>query len=166
MPMFLAGRCLIGLGGGFIATASPPLLAELAYPTHRPVFTAVYNTTWYLGAIVAAWSTYGSFRLTSSWSWRIPSLLQALVSTAQIITIYFVPESPRWLIANDRAEDAAKVLSKYHSGTEEPTDLVLLEIAEITAAIEFERSVSSVSYFQFFSTRKASMRSFKVSQKC
>lgn len=46
MAMFVVGRFFIGLGGMFVATASPPLLGELAYPTHRPIITAVYNTTW------------------------------------------------------------------------------------------------------------------------
>ncbi|GLI80217.1 hypothetical protein PoHVEF18_008569 [Penicillium ochrochloron] len=45
--MFIAGRFFVGLGGGFVATAAPPLLGELAYPTHRPVITAIYNTTWF-----------------------------------------------------------------------------------------------------------------------
>lgn len=44
--MFLAGRFFVGLGGGFIATAAPPLLGELAYPTHRPIITAMYNAQW------------------------------------------------------------------------------------------------------------------------
>jgi MFS family permease len=46
LAMFIIGRFFIGLGGGFVATAAAPLLGELAYPTHRPVFTAIYNTTW------------------------------------------------------------------------------------------------------------------------
>ncbi|KAK2808090.1 hypothetical protein FQN50_005008 [Emmonsiellopsis sp. PD_5] len=148
MSMFMAGRFFIGFGGGFVATAAPPLLGELAYPTHRPIFTAVYNTQWYLGSIVAAWTTYGTFRMTNSWSWRIPSLLQALVCVFQVIFIYFVPESPRWLIANGRTPEAAKILSKHHCGTEEPTELVRLQIAQITSTIEFERSYRSVSYLQ------------------
>lgn len=44
--MFLAGRFFIGLGGGLVATAAAPLIGELAYPTHRPIITAVYNTQW------------------------------------------------------------------------------------------------------------------------
>lgn len=44
--MFIAGRFFVGLGGGFVATAAPALLGELAYPTHRPIFTAIYNTQW------------------------------------------------------------------------------------------------------------------------
>ncbi|KAM0271132.1 hypothetical protein ACHAQH_009181 [Verticillium albo-atrum] len=151
--MFLAGRFFIGLGGGFVATAAPPLLGELAYPTHRPIITAIYNTQWYAGAIVAAWATYGTFRMPNSWSWRIPSLLQALVSLFQVALIYLVPESPRWLVANDRTDEATKILCKYHSGTEEPTELVRLQIAEISSAIEFEREQNSTSYFQFFRTK-------------
>lgn len=108
-----------------------------------------------MGAIVAAWSTFGTFKMPNSWSWRIPSLLQAAVSVFQAVFIYFVPESPRWLIANGRKLEATKILSKYHSGTEEPTELVLLQVAEITAAIEFERSYESASYLQFFRTSRS-----------
>ncbi|KAF4212261.1 hypothetical protein CNMCM8980_003816 [Aspergillus fumigatiaffinis] len=162
MGMFLAGRFFIGLGGGFVATAAPPLLGELAYPTHRAFITGVYNTTWYVGAIVAAWSTYGSFKMPNNWSWRIPSLLQATVSIVQIVFIYFVPESPRWLIANNRTTQATKILSKYHTGSEEPNELVRLQVAEITAAIEFEHTCESVSYLQFFQTKGNRHRLFIV----
>ncbi|KZL66990.1 hexose transporter protein (Lactose permease) [Colletotrichum tofieldiae] len=162
LGMFIAGRFFIGLGGGFVSTAAPPLIGELAYPTHRPIITAIYNTTWYTGAIVAAWSTYGTFKLESNWSWRIPSMLQATVSVFQLCLIYFVPESPRWLIANGRTPEATRILSKYHSGTEQPTELVQLQVAEITGAIEFERSLESASYLQFIRTKGNRHRLFVV----
>jgi hypothetical protein len=92
--------------------------------------------------------------MNNNWSWKIPSLLQALVSIFQVIFVYFLPESPRWLVANGRSAEATKVLSKHHSGTEEPTELVRLQMAEITSAINFERSLESVSYLQFFRTSK------------
>lgn len=46
LAMFIMGRFCIGLGGGLVATAASPLLAELAYPTHRAIFTSLYNSTW------------------------------------------------------------------------------------------------------------------------
>ncbi|KAM5347647.1 hypothetical protein ACJ41O_007471 [Fusarium nematophilum] len=163
MGMFIAGRGFVGVGGGIVATAAAPLLAELAYPTHRAIFTAVYNTTWYLGSIVAAWVTFGTFRMGNSWSWRIPSLLQALVSIVQVIFIFFVPESPRWLIANDQTDKATEILNLYHSGTRgEVSQLVRYEVAEITAAIEFERTAKGTSYLQFFRTRGNLHRLFIV----
>ncbi|KAL4779652.1 general substrate transporter [Aspergillus varians] len=151
--MFVIGKFIVGFGGAIGATATAPLLAELAYPTHRPIFTAVYNTTWYVGSIVAAWVTYGTFKMPNSWSWRIPSILQGVVSVIQLTCIYLVPESPRWLIANNQAETATRILCKYHAGTEEPNDLVRFEVAEITAALQFERAQRSTSYLQFFRTR-------------
>lgn len=90
--------------------------------------------------------------MDNSWSWRIPSLLQAVVSIFQGLFIFLVPESPRWLIANGCTEDAERILCKYHSGTDLPDELVKLQVAEITSAIEFERSLESTSYMQFFST--------------
>ena len=72
-------------------------ITELAFPTHRAPITSLYNTTWYLGSIVAAWATFGTFSITTSWSWRIPSVLQGLPSAIQFCFIFFIPESPRWL---------------------------------------------------------------------
>lgn len=46
LGMFIGGRFFIGFGGGLVATAAPALLGELAYPTHRSIITAIYNTTW------------------------------------------------------------------------------------------------------------------------
>lgn len=43
---FLAGRFFVGFGTGIVGVASNPLLAELAYPTHRPFITSFASTTW------------------------------------------------------------------------------------------------------------------------
>ncbi|KAL4947196.1 hypothetical protein BDW69DRAFT_190415 [Aspergillus filifer] len=151
--MFIAGRGLVGFGGAFVATAASPLIAELAYPTQRPIITSIYNTSWYLGSIVAAWVTYGTFRMPNSWSWRIPSLLQALPSLIQLAFAYLIPESPRWLIANDQPDEAEKILVKYHAGGEMDTELVRWELAEIKLALQSEEEQASASYMHFLKTK-------------
>jgi MFS family permease len=95
LPMFIMSRFLLGFSTSFIAHPSPILITELAYPTHRAKVTSLYNTCFYLGAVLAAWTTYGTFRLPSSWSWRIPSLLQAALPLIQAAIMFWVPESPR-----------------------------------------------------------------------
>lgn len=46
--MFLAARMIIGLGSLIAVEPSPLLVTELAYPSHRPILTAYYNTLWYV----------------------------------------------------------------------------------------------------------------------
>ena len=133
--MFIGARCLIGFGLGIAATGAPLLITEVAFPTHRAPITSLYNTTWYLGSIVAAWATFGTFTLNSSWSWRIPSVLQGLPSFLQLVFIYTIPESPRWLVSKGRTEQAMRVIGKYHCGGDMQDPLIRFEIEEIEAAL-------------------------------
>jgi MFS family permease len=48
IDMFNAGRFFVGFGTGLVGVASAPLVAELAYPTHRPFLTSFASTTWVL----------------------------------------------------------------------------------------------------------------------
>jgi MFS family permease len=114
--MFIGARFLVGFGLSFACIAAPVLITELAFPTHRAPLTSLYNSTWYLGSIVAAWTTYGTFRVQSNWSWRIPSAVQALPSVLQLFLIFFIPESPRWLINKGQDERAIQILGKWHCG--------------------------------------------------
>ncbi|KAI0035836.1 hexose transporter [Vararia minispora EC-137] len=141
---FIGARFLIGFGVTIAQTASPMLVTELAYPPHRASMTSLYNSLWYSGAIVAAWSTFGtSYMKTSSWSWRIPSLLQAIPSVFQIALLWFGPESPRWLIAHGKEEKALKTLAYYHADGNEADPLVQYEFEEIKTAIELDRTVAA-----------------------
>jgi MFS family permease len=53
MVMFIVARALIGCGCSFSAIASPVLVTELAFPSHRAPLTSMYNSSWYLGSIIA-----------------------------------------------------------------------------------------------------------------
>jgi hypothetical protein len=49
-----------------------------------------------------------------------------------ISCLYFIPESPRWLYARGRTDEALAVITKYHSRHNDPqSPLVQLEIQEI-----------------------------------
>ena len=89
--MFVASRFLVGFGLGIVSVSAPPLLSEVAYPGQRGKLVSFYLTTWPLGALVAALVTYGTFKIDSSWSWRIPSLLQCFFSGIQAVLSLFAP---------------------------------------------------------------------------
>ncbi|KAF9050548.1 general substrate transporter [Panaeolus papilionaceus] len=141
--MFIGARFLVGFGLTFAANAAPLLITEIAFPTQRAQATSMYNSMWYLGSIIAAWATFGTFRIPSNWAWRIPSALQGLPSLLQIMLIWIVPESPRWLVSKGRDAEALKVLAYYHANGDHRHPLVNYEFDEIKTAIDFDRDVAS-----------------------
>lgn len=152
--MFIAARGIIGFGLAFNITAAPLLILELAYPTQRAQQVSIYNALWNTGSIVAAWVTYGTFRLNSNWAWRIPSILQALASIIQICTCWFLVDSPRYHMAKGNDGKAREIIRKYHANGDASDPIVALELEEINRALEIDREIStSTSYLAFFKTK-------------
>ncbi|KAL6407564.1 uncharacterized protein AUP68_08583 [Ilyonectria robusta] len=159
--MFVGSRFVLGFGLSFATTASPSMVSELAHPKDRVTITAICNTCWFLGSITAAWVTYGTRTIPSTWSWRLPSLLQMAPSVIQLSTVWFLPESPRWLISNDRDSEALAALSRYHGDGAE-TELVKMEYNEIRSAIEHEKSSGQTTWKSMISTPGNRYRMFLV----
>ncbi|KAK9427680.1 general substrate transporter [Lipomyces doorenjongii] len=147
IAMLIISRFLLGFGTAFLAQPSPILITELAYPTQRGKITSLYNTFYYFGAVLAAWSTYGTFRLHSTWSWRIPSIMQGAFPVIQFCFFFFIPESPRWLVAKGRVEEGRSILVKYHAGGDEASSLVDYEIREMEDNIRLEQLINSQSSY-------------------
>lgn len=170
LAMFIVSRLIVGFGGMFVVQPSPMLIAELAYPTHRGKYTSAFWTMYYLGtylfsmylhdhqltppgAILASWTTFGTQGYTSNWSWRIPSLLQAGFPLLQLIFWYWIPESPRWLIDQDRAPEATAILTAYHAGPDTSSSpLVTREIAEIIHTIHLEKLAKNTGWSSLIAT--------------
>lgn len=147
LPMFVVSRAIIGAGAVLIQSAGGPLVAEIAHPRQRSTATALFNTSYALGSILAAWTTFGTFRIDNTWSWRIPSLLQGLPSLIQLVFIWFVPESPRWMMSRGRDEDALKMLAKYHAEGNEADPLVQFEYHQIREAILLDTATEQGNIF-------------------
>jgi len=161
--MFLIARIIIGFGSVIALVGGPTLVSELAFPTHRSVATALFGPSWYTGAFIAAWVTYGTYSLDSSWCWRLPSLLQGLIPAIQVAVSFFIPESPRFLINAGREDEARAVLAKYHGGNDPAyADLVEFELNEIKITSAHEKLNKEVSYKAFLDTKANRRRLFVV----
>ncbi|KAI0635907.1 general substrate transporter [Trametes polyzona] len=153
---FIGARGLIGFGLTFSLNAAPLLITELAYPTQRGKLTAMYNASWYLGSIVSAWACFGAWHGagTSPWSWRVPTLLQALAPVIQVFFIWLVPESPRFLVSKGLESKAAAALARFHSMTGDERDpLIVFEMAQIRHALKMEKeAVANTTWATLFAT--------------
>jgi MFS family permease len=60
LGQFIAGRFILGFGASIASAAGPTYTVELAHPTHRGFMAGMYNNFWWLGNIIAGWTTYGT----------------------------------------------------------------------------------------------------------
>ncbi|RWA08550.1 hypothetical protein EKO27_g6565 [Xylaria grammica] len=151
-PMYIIARLIIGFGLPYAIVAGSSLIGELAYPKERAVLTSLFNAAYFVGAIVASGVTYGTQLIPSDWSWRVPSLLQLSPSLLQVVFIFFIPESPRFLISKDKHEEAFKVIVKYHAEGDENSEFAKAEMAEIKTTIAIELEHSKRSWLDMVST--------------
>ncbi|GJE85509.1 hexose transporter [Phanerochaete sordida] len=143
LNMFYAARFVIGFGLTFATNSAPMFVTEIAYPPYRPQLTALYNSLWYSGNIVASWTCFGTEFINNNWSWRIPSILQGMPSVFQFFLVLWGPESPRWLVSKGKEAAALRTLAHYHADGDEQDPLVLYEFNEIKAGIDLDRTVAS-----------------------
>ncbi|KAL3466373.1 general substrate transporter [Aspergillus heterothallicus] len=149
---FIVSRIVVGFGITLALTAGPVLISELVHPSHRVFVTALYATTFYIGSLVCAWVVYGTLDLHSSWSWRTPTMLQGLPAVFQVAFIWFLPESPRWLMYKGREEEALEILIKYHANGNQQDELVTAEFYEIREVLRAEKEVETSGVKLFFAT--------------
>jgi sugar porter (SP) family MFS transporter len=140
MAQFMGGRFMLGFGVSYCCIAAPTYVSELAHPKWRGTLTGFYNCMWPVGAIIAGWVVYGSADIEGDDGWRVPVWIQLVTSGIVAICVFFLPESPRWLIANDKHEEAAAILAKFHGEGSVDHPIVQLQMKEMMAQISVEAS--------------------------
>lgn len=125
--------------------------------------TSLFSANYFIGSIIASGVTTRTFSMSSTWGWRIPSLLQAVFSAIQVIFLPFCPESPRWLIANGKGEQAYGVLLKYHGEGEEGEEYVRREYEQIQASIALEQELAKEFMWADVVRSRAMFHRFAVS---
>lgn len=152
--MYLGGRFVLGFGNSLAQMSSPLLLTEICHPQHRGPVTAIYNCLWNLGALIVSCIGWGTANIKNDWSWRSITFIQIVPSLIQITFIWFIPESPRYLVNKDRHEEALNMLAKWHAGGDASNATVQFEFREIKETIRIEKeSDKATSYMDFFRTK-------------
>ncbi|ORX37514.1 and other transporter-domain-containing protein [Kockovaella imperatae] len=136
-PTLLAARVLGGMG--FVGGAPQAYLAEISPPAWRGRIMGFYNSSYYIGQIIGTGICIPFGLSHSNMAWRIPFVLQAVPLVILMASIFTIPESPRWLYAAGRKEEAQKVLAYFHSRDNDVNSpLIQLEMQEIVAQISLD----------------------------
>ena len=143
---------VLGFGIPTCIVSGSALIGELAFPKERPLLTSLFNVSYFVGQIIAAGICFGTNNIASNWGWRLPSILQMCPSLIQMSFVFLIPESPRWLISKDRAEEANDILIKYHAEGDRDSAFVAAEMAQLRTTITLELEASKSSWIDIAKT--------------
>ena len=108
--VLIVARAIIGIAIGFTSVTAPVYVSELAPPQSRGMLIGLYQFALTLGIALADLVGYW---LATQQAWRLMFGLAVVPTLFFLAVILTVPESPRWLFAHARGNDAEKVLRSY-----------------------------------------------------
>jgi sugar porter (SP) family MFS transporter len=135
--LFVA-RTLLGIAVGFTSVTAPVYVSELAPPQSRGMLIGLYQFALTSGIALADLVGYW-FAASHGWRWMFAfGLIPALFFLFMVLT---VPESPRWLFAQNRVAEAELVLKSY---TDEAGARLLMEDIRLSLMTKMERRWSAL----------------------
>jgi MFS transporter, SP family, arabinose:H+ symporter len=143
-------RILGGIGIGVASVVSPLYIAEISIPSFRGRLVSMYQlaiTVGFLGAYLANYGllqysetllangdTAGLYgKIFASEAWRAMLGMEAVPAVLFFVVLFFIPESPRWLIVNKSEVKASSILKKIYGDRE-----AVVQISNVKHLIESE----------------------------
>ena len=130
----LAARFIGGLGIGGSSVLGPVYIAELAPAKLRGRLVGLFQINVVIGILLAYFSNYCIARMglgAAEWRWQFGVAM--LPAVLFLVMLFGIPPSARWLVTQNRVEEAHAVLQLM--GAENPE----AELKEIVDSIHLER---------------------------
>ncbi|MBS1876552.1 MAG: sugar porter family MFS transporter [Acidobacteria bacterium] len=125
---FIVARFIGGLAIGAASVLAPLYIAEVAPARNRGQLVAMNQMAIVSGILLAYLVNWGlSFVGAAGWRWMFGAA--AAPSIAFFVALFFVPESPRWLVENSRSAEALAVLTKVNGASTGARELRQIEDA-------------------------------------
>lgn len=149
--VFIAGRILAGVGVGIAILVAPVYIAEISPPKKRGWLVSFNQLLIVIGLSAAYFSNYLILKLVedplTNWRWMLGA--EVLPSVIYFILIFFIPESPRWLIMHNQDEKAIKIMNRLGNEVEVQEDF-----NNIKKSIEHKTESGMISQAKEFFSKK------------
>jgi len=125
-------RFIGGLAVGGSSVMAPMYIAEISPAAIRGRLVAVFQFNVVTGILVAFLSNWLIDTYAANYSWRWMLGIMAIPSLIYFALLFFVPNSPRWLVSKKRTDEAEEVLRRCGSAD------VRAEINDIVESLKIE----------------------------
>ena len=124
----------------------PPVslyISELA-PTHLRGLYVGFGGIWAaFGFALSAYIGLAFYDVGNSIQWRMPLGLGAVFALMMAVGVYFVPESPRYLLLHDKVEAALAVEVSQHTIKETDEDIARAEFVQMKQQTDLDKKLDS-----------------------
>jgi sugar porter (SP) family MFS transporter len=136
LAQMIIGRTILGVGIGMLSGTVPTWQSECASSKNRGKHVVLDGLFIALGYMLQAWINLGFYQFKlGPVTWRAPTAIPIVFEIVLIISIIFLPESPRWLARQGRTEEARLSLASFRDANEDaPT--ITAELAGIESSLE------------------------------
>ncbi len=123
LNMFIFYRIIGGIGVGLASAISPTYIGETAPAQIRGKLVTWYQFAVIFGMLVVYFVNWGIANgQTSEWindvGWRYMFASETIPALLFLVLLFFVPETPRYLVSKNKGDEALNVLEKVNSSKE------------------------------------------------
>ena len=141
-PLFVGFRMLSGVAVGAAALVCPMYVAEISPAMMRGRMVSFYQLSIVIGILLAYLSNYLLLNTgADNWRWMFSS--QSVPALLFVAGLFFVAESPRWLIGKGQSKEAETILERIGG-----PEYVRAEVPRIQASFVQETRESVGDLFQ------------------
>ncbi len=149
VPQLILARLLGGVGIGAATVVCPLYISEISPEQYRGRMVTLFQLTITIGIVMCVFANWGIFNyaenhaetelgawkkwLLVSENWRAMFLAEGIPGVLFMILVFFIPQSPRWLVKKKREDEAKEVLGYFNS---EQKALAVANEIKITLAAE------------------------------